>query len=190
MKNIKKWMQGLNLKKGSLTNYILKKHGKKAFTKHGTIKLEYLNKESKSKNPRVKKMANLAKVFRSHRNKNNKRFRSKRFGSGPIGYMNHIFNQLFENEYTTNDYISKSISNYNPDLGENTKYHKKLGYITTDDIESFNELYTHWAKSFNSFIKNNLLKVKFDFYTKSNMTTIKVYYNNKEDLLNLLKHKE
>ena len=43
---VKKWIQKAvkPRKKGIVKNYLLRKYGKKAFTKRGTIKMNYLNK--------------------------------------------------------------------------------------------------------------------------------------------------
>lgn len=61
MSEKKKWMQDLKIKKGALTAKAKKAGG---INKEGKIKESFLEKASKSENPKTRKQANLAKVFR------------------------------------------------------------------------------------------------------------------------------
>jgi len=64
----KKWIQKIKMKKGSTKEYLYNKYGKRAFTKKGTIKNEYLNRAIKSaKDERIKKRLNLAKTLKKIR---------------------------------------------------------------------------------------------------------------------------
>lgn len=56
-----KWIQGMDLKKGSFTSTAKKAGG---VGKNGKIKESFIKKEEKSKNPTTRKRAVLADTFR------------------------------------------------------------------------------------------------------------------------------
>lgn len=60
-KPVKKWMQALDIKKGALRAKASKAG---EISKSGKIKEEFLDKASKSANPKTRKQATLAKTFR------------------------------------------------------------------------------------------------------------------------------
>ena len=61
----KKWMQSLDIKKGALRSKAAKAGGMNKKT--DTIKPAFLDKAAKSKNPTMRKEANLAKIFKAAR---------------------------------------------------------------------------------------------------------------------------
>jgi ABC-type Zn uptake system ZnuABC Zn-binding protein ZnuA len=67
MKKNKKWLQGIDLNKGALRDYMMQHYGPEAFTKRGTIKVKYINDVIKNGSPHAKRMARLAKTFKKMR---------------------------------------------------------------------------------------------------------------------------
>jgi hypothetical protein len=48
---------------GRYRRSVLRRYGKKAFSKHGTILMKYIDKDAESDNPRIRKEAVLAKTY-------------------------------------------------------------------------------------------------------------------------------
>ncbi len=65
----KKWIQKINLKKGSYRASVKRRYGKKGFTSKGTIKQSVINKDKHSRNPKIRKRAVLADTLRKRRHR-------------------------------------------------------------------------------------------------------------------------
>jgi len=67
MKNTKKWIQTIHMKKGSYRASVRRRYGKKGFTSSGTIKQSIINKDKRSLNPKLRKRAVLADTLRKRK---------------------------------------------------------------------------------------------------------------------------